>query len=28
VGLAGIIGVIVTGLLMYLIIRLLGKKKN
>jgi cobalt/nickel transport protein len=28
VGLAGIIGVVVTGLLMYLIIRLLGKKRN
>lgn len=28
VGLAGIIGVIVTGLAMYLIIRFIGKKKN
>jgi hypothetical protein len=28
VGLAGVIGVIVTGIVMFLIIRLVGKKKN
>lgn len=28
VGIAGVIGVVVTGLVMYLLIRVIGKKKN